>query len=219
MLDWISCVLEDFLKQLILKWIAERLVTRLKWMIQTHLEDRMAEWVPVQKHRRFWRHTPQSVCFYTVKASRVQQGVQTEAMYLVFISFYFRDRDKKIFIFLRVCWLKAKVWKNLSRSLIVWLSSTNYWSCRDPPDCGGRKRTQNLSLSFTDFLPILCVSNLWFSFIWIDMAMTGLMMATVLMMVMMTLLLWSDGINESGSQLLLLHFLFLSHAVSLFFHM
>lgn len=122
-------------------------------------------------------------------------------------------------IFLRVCWLKAKVWKNLSRSLIVWLSSTNYWSCRDPPDSGGRKRTQNLSLSFTDFLPILCVSNLWFSFIWIDMAMTGLMMATVLMMVMMTLLLWSDGINESGSQLLLLHFLFLSHAVSLFFHM
>lgn len=118
------------------------------------------------------------------------------------------------FIFL----LNAKVWTNLSSSLIVWLSSTNYWSCRPWPSRLWRaKKDWETFFVFHSLLPILCVSNLCFSFIWIDMAMTGLMMATVLMMVTMMLLLWSDGINESGSQLLLLHFLFLSHAVSLFF--
>lgn len=68
-------------------------------------------------------------------------------------------------IFLRVCWLKAKVWKNLSRSLIVWLSSTNYWSCRDPPDSGGRKRTQNLSLSFSFFTYSMCLESLVFFYL------------------------------------------------------
>ena len=150
MLDWISCVLEDFLKRPILKWIAERLVTRLKWMKQTHLEDRMAEWVPVQKHRSFWRHTPQSVCFYTVQASRAQQGVQTEAMYRVFISFYFRDTDERFRIFLRVCWLKAKVWKNLWRSLIVWLSIM-----QTPSSLWRAKRTESFFVSYLFYVSLV----------------------------------------------------------------
>lgn len=58
-------------------------------MIQTHLEDGMAVWVSVQAFEGALYNRSDYI-----KALQEQQGVQTKAMYLDFISLYFSDQGK-----------------------------------------------------------------------------------------------------------------------------
>lgn len=76
-LDWVFCVLEDFS---VWFWTVERLET---W------NDTNAPWREDDREKK--RRTPQSESD-CIKALQERRRVHTEAMHLVFISFYFNDR-------------------------------------------------------------------------------------------------------------------------------